>query len=243
MVLWDTGDEVTGIDAGALLELAEIVYEGETLESVLDRVARVAKRTVPGAEEVSVTLIRDDKPFTAAYTGQLALDADEIQYARDHGPCLDAGRAGVVLRVGDMRQETRWPDYAAPVAARGVLSSLSVPLPVQDSCIGALNVYSTTPGSFPDQDIPLARTIASYAAVAVHNASTFTKSGELARQLTVAMESRAVIEQAKGILMHEHRCDADRAFAILTRVSQQANIKLRDIAAQLVERNSRPGPR
>jgi GAF domain-containing protein len=232
-----TGD---GIDAEALLELARIVYEGETLESVLDRVTQVAKRTIPGAEEVSITLIRDDKPFTAAYTGQLALDADEMQYARDYGPCVDAGRAGNVLRVGDMRTETRWPDYAAAVAERGVLSSLSVPLPVQDQYIGALNIYSTRPGSFPDADLPIAETIASYAAVAVHNANSFTQASEMARQLAQAMESRAVIEQAKGILMHEQKCDADEAFRILSRVSQRANIKLREIAAQIVAQTARP---
>ncbi|HEV7825236.1 MAG TPA: GAF and ANTAR domain-containing protein [Mycobacteriales bacterium] len=230
----------TDLDAEALLELAAIVYEQETLESVLDRVAHIAKRGIPGAEEVSVTLIRDGKPFTVASTGRLALDADELQYERDYGPCVDAGRAGVVLRVEDMRQETRWPDYAAAVAARGVLSSLSIPLPVQDAHIGALNIYSRSPGSFPDRDVPLAQTIASYAAVAVHNAHTFTKAGELARQLAEAMESRAVIEQAKGILMHEQGCDADAAFATLARVSQQANVKLRDIAAQIVARAARP---
>jgi GAF domain-containing protein len=229
-----TAGEIIEIDAGELLELAAIVYEGETLESVLDRVTHVAERSIPGAEEVSVTLIRGDKPFTAAYTGSLALAADELQYERGYGPCVDAGCAGVVLRIGDMRTETRWPDYAAAVAAKGVLSSLSVPLPVQDQHIGALNIYSTEPGAFPDRDIPVTQTMASYAAVAVHNASTFTKAGELARQLTEAMKTRAVIEQAKGILMHEQKCDADEAFGILLRVSQRANIKLREIAAQIV---------
>jgi GAF domain-containing protein len=229
-----------GVDAEALLELAAIVYDGETLESVLDRVTHVAKRTVPGAEEVSVTLIRDDEPFTAAYTGPLALAADELQYERGYGPCVDAARAGVVLRIPDMRTETRWPDYAAAVAGKGVLSSLSVPLPVQEQYIGALNIYSTEPGSFPDRDIAVAQTIASYAAVAVHNATTFSKTSELARQLAEAMASRAVIEQAKGIVMHEQRCDADDAFGVLLRVSQRANIKLRDIAAQIVEQTARP---
>jgi GAF domain-containing protein len=229
----------TAIDAEALLELAAIVYSGETLQSVLDRVVHVAERAL-GADSVSVTLIRDEVPFTAAYTGQLALDADELQYERGYGPCVDAGRAGLVLRVPDMRREDRWPGYAAAVSARGVLSSLSVPLPIQDKYIGALNIYSGEPDAFGDDDVAAGQTIAAYAAVAVHNAQTFTKAGELARDLTKAMESRAVIEQAKGIVMHERRCTADEAFALLSRVSQEANIKLRDIAAEMVARATRP---
>jgi GAF domain-containing protein len=229
----------TAIDAEALLELATIVYQGQTLESVLERVAHVAKRTVPGAEEVSLTLIRNEAPFTVAYTGKLALDADEMQYARDYGPCVDAGRAGIVLRIDDMREETRWPDYTAAVVERGVLSSLSVPLPIQDQFIGALNIYATKPHAFPPEQVAIGEAIASYAAVAVHNAQTFERAADLARHLSAAMEHRSVIEQAKGILMHEQRCSADEAFAILTRVSQRANIKLRDIAAQMVEQANR----
>jgi GAF domain-containing protein len=228
------------VDAESLLELATIVYSGETLQSVLERVTQVAKRSLPGADEVSVTLIRDEKPFTAAFTGQLALDADEMQYERGYGPCMDAGRAGIVLRIEDMRREERWPDYAAAVRARGVLSSLSVPLPIQDRYIGALNIYSRLPEAFGDSAIDAGRLIASYAAVAVHNAQTFTQASALAADLAKAMESRAVIEQAKGIVMHEQRCSADDAFALLTKVSQQANIKLRDIAAEMVARAAQP---
>jgi GAF domain-containing protein len=230
------------VDAESLLELAAIVYSGETLQSVLERVTQVAKRALPDADEVSVTLIRDDEPFTAAFTGQLALDADEMQYERGYGPCMDAGRGGIVLRVHDMRREERWPDYAAVVSARGVLSSLSVPLPIQDRYIGALNIYSTSPGAFDDSAVAAGELIASYAAVAVHNAQTFTQASALAQDLAKAMESRAVIEQAKGIIMHERRCGADEAFALLTRVSQQANIKLRDIAAEMVARAAQPHP-
>ena len=228
------------VDAESLLELATIVYSGETLQSVLERVTQVAKRSLHGADEVSVTLIRDEKPFTAAFTGQLALDADEMQYERGYGPCMDAGRAGIVLRIEDMRREERWPDYAAAVRARGVLSSLSVPLPIQDRYIGALNIYSRLPEAFGDSAIDAGRLIASYAAVAVHNAQTFTQASALAADLAKAMESRAVIEQAKGIVMHEQRCSADDAFALLTKVSQQANIKLRDIAAEMVARAAQP---
>ena len=126
-----------------------------------------------GADAVSTTLVRDDKGWTAAYQGRLALDADELQYERGYGPCMDAGRTGTVMLVDDMREETRWPDYTAQVAARGVLSSLSVPLPIQTDVIGALNCYSRTPSAFSAEAIEIAEELAGHVAVAVGNAVAY----------------------------------------------------------------------
>jgi len=73
---------------------------------------------MPSVEAASITLIRGEKPFTAASDGQRALDADELQYERGYGPCVDAGLAGEMFLVDDMRTEQRWPDYAQNVAAQ-----------------------------------------------------------------------------------------------------------------------------
>jgi GAF domain-containing protein len=234
----------------AIAQLARLVLANETLESILGRVAEVARDAVPGAEEVSMTLIQGDRPLTAACTGQLALDADELQYEQGYGPCLEAARAGLVLPVGDMRTEDRWPAYAPYVVRFGVLSSLSLPLPVQGSMIGALNMYATRPHAFDDTSFELAETIADYVAVAVANAHAHNKAAELAEQMRQAMRTRAVIDQAKGIIMAQNHCTADEAFAILSRASQRSNRKLRDIAQSIVQsvvapassRVPRPGP-
>ena len=223
----------------ALVELASVVLQDKTLSDVLDHVAAIAKRAIPGADEVSMTLVRDDRGFTAAYTGQLALDADELQYARGFGPCLDAGRAGVMIHIVDMREETRYPDYASHVLERGVLSSLSLPLPVQDRSIGALNIYSRTERAFDEESIEVGTTIAGFVAVAVANAREYVEAAAYAAQMRDAMVSRAAIEQAKGILMAQRGCTADDAFAILVKTSQDTNRKLRDVAAALVETTQR----
>jgi GAF domain-containing protein len=117
---------------------------------VLTEIVQVAERRIPGADSVSITLLRDDSPFTAAYSGELALHADEVQYERGHGPCMDAARGVVVLRIDDMATEQRWPDYAAQVLEHGVRSSLAIPLPFQGSVIGALDIYSGKPIAFAD---------------------------------------------------------------------------------------------
>ncbi len=220
----------------AFAELGRIKLGEVKLDDVLARVADLAKQTLPGAREVSVTLIRGNDAHTAAYTGQLAVQLDEWQYERGHGPCLDASEAKTTLSITDMTNEPRWPDWAARAVAAGAGSSLSVGLPIEEQVIGALNVYAEKAYAFDNDAIVLAQTFAGYAAVALANAHLYDTTASLAQQMQAAMESRAVIEQAKGIIMGERRCSADEAFRILTRVSQDSNRKLRDVAAALVAR-------
>jgi GAF domain-containing protein len=215
--------------------LSRIVLADRDLDAVLGEVTDVAARSIPGAESTSITLVRGEKAFTAAHTGEMALAADELQYERGYGPCMDAGRAGVVLRVDDMTTEQRWPDYAPRVVEVGVRSSLSMPLPYQGTSIGALNVYSSEVAAFATpESLEAATAVADAVAVAVANADAHHRLGEQARNLRLAMESRAVIEQAKGVLMAQRHVDAEQAFEVLREASQRYNRKLRDIAAGIV---------
>ena len=170
----------------------------------------------------------------------MALDADELQYERGYGPCIDAGLAGQVLRIDDMATEERWPDYTRHAAAHGVGSSLSVPLPFQSVTIGALNTYAGRPHAFTEEDQLAAEEVASWVALTVANAEAAARTSDELAHLRIAMRSRAVIEQAKGILMERYKITDDRAFAVLTRASQQSNIKLREVADQLVRSGSLP---
>jgi GAF domain-containing protein len=208
---------------------------GETdLNGVLDEVARLAKRTIPGADEVSVTLVEGQAAHTAAHTGELALSLDERQYRRGYGPCLDASAAAATLSLPDMAAEERWPDWAASALEAGAHSSLSIGMPLHEQVTGALNVYAGKPHAFDGDAIILGQTFAGYAAVALANAHRYDAQASLAQQMQAAMQSRAVIEQAKGIIMGSRRCTADEAFGILTKISQDTNRKLRDVAAALV---------
>jgi GAF domain-containing protein len=218
-----------------LRDLSRVALAERSFEDVLQEVTAIAARGIPGAEATSITLIRNDKAFTAAHTGDLALVADELQYEEGYGPCMDAARAGVVLRVDDMRTERRWPTYTARVLEVGVRSSLSVPLPYQGSSIGALNNYATQPAAFASPaSLDAGQEVAEAIAVAVANADAHARLGERARNMQLAMESRAIIEQAKGVLMAQRHVDAEQAFEILRDASQRYNRKLRDIAAGIV---------
>jgi GAF domain-containing protein len=227
----------------AFAALGRIKLSDTDLSGVLNQISELAQRTIPGAEDVSVTLVRSTGAYTAAFTSQTALILDEWQYEQGRGPCVDAAQAAAVVSVPDTVAEQRWPDWAARAHAAGVHSSLSIGLPIQEAVVGALNVYGTKPDAFDDDAITLAQTFAGYAAVAMANAHLYDTTASLAHHMQAAMESRAVIEQAKGIIMADRRCTADDAFAILVKISQDTNRKLRDVAAALVDRAAQPPTR
>jgi GAF domain-containing protein len=228
-----------------LRDLSKVVLVDRTLAEVLTDITAIAARSIPGAEASSITLLRADKAFTAAHSGEMALAADELQYEDGYGPCMDSGRGGVLLRVDDMRMEERWPEYVAHVVATTpVLSSLSFPLPYQGSSIGALNNYSTKPGAFASpESLRAGSDVAEVIAVAVANADAHARLFDQAHNMRVAMESRATIEQAKGVLMAQRHIDADQAFEILREASQRYNRKLRDIAFGIVQSAQENRPR
>lgn len=215
--------------------LATIQFGEHSIESVMTTVSELVKRTVPGVDEVSVTFLEADTPRTVAFTGQLAIDLDERQHERGYGPCLDGMAAGQLVTIPDMATETRWPDWARTAAEHGCGSSLTVPVPLQREVSAALNIYSTSPHAFGQDALETTRTFAAYAGVAISNMHLYESTAKLAEQLDTAMQSRAVIEQAKGILMGQRLCSAEEAFKILVDLSQRSNRKLRVVAEALVE--------
>jgi AmiR/NasT family two-component response regulator len=112
---------------------------------------------------------------------------------------------------------------------------LSVPVELPEPVSAGLNMYSDRKDGFPQHDVELARTLAAYAAVALTNVHLYDSQKRVAEHLQKALESRGVIDQAKGIVMGERRCSADDAFTVLVQLSQTSNRKLRDVAQALVD--------
>ncbi|HEY6746645.1 MAG TPA: GAF and ANTAR domain-containing protein [Mycobacteriales bacterium] len=218
----------------ALLELARLDLSALTLTEALERVAQLARRTVPGADEVSVILMEDKRARTVAFTGDLAVQLDERQYDKGFGPCLDAAVSGDTIVIPDTAADDRYRDFGAVAARAGMSSSLSVGMPVAQRVVGGLNVYGHAPNAFDKAAVELAQQFAGFGALVLVNAALVDSKAVLATQLERAMASRAVIEQAKGIIMGRKYCSADQAFAELVRSSQGANRKLRDIASDIV---------
>jgi GAF domain-containing protein len=218
----------------SIADLSSLLLTEESLETTLRRVADLAVRSIAGCDAVGVTLFQDDKPSTRAATGSLVYEVDNYQYEIGEGPCVQAVHDQHPYEIHDMGTDCRWPQFCQHAAERGIRSSLSLPLTVRGQTLGALNLYSRTPGTLPDADRETALLFASQAAVALANAQTYAASVRLATQLGEALHSRAVIDQAKGIIMAHSHCDEKKAFEALRTASQTSNRKLRNVAQDIV---------
>lgn len=219
----------------AFAELGEMTSSGQPLDDILKRTVHLAQLVLPFNLECSITLVEAEEATTPVFTGQVALDLDETQYAIGYGPCLAAAEVGQLVAIPDVQSETRWPQFTRDAVAKGIGSTLSVPLPVQGRVIGALNMYASKPEAFDGTAVKLTKDFGAYAAVAITNTSLYLSASQLAEQMTAALASRAGIEQAKGMLMAQRKCSADEAFDLLVKLSQQTNRKLHAVAAALVE--------
>jgi GAF domain-containing protein len=221
--------EALTTDIGGVLESMEQVSD------YLERVVHAVRRHVPGCDEVGVTVLSAGRPHTAAYTTVQTLEIDALQYALDDGPCLDSARHRRENRVDDLvASDGRWPLFAKECREDGMRSLLALPLVSGAECVGALNLYGWAPHAFEGFDVSLVRVAASRCADAVVAVSALDGVQRLAGQLEQAMASRAVIEQAKGVIMALRGLPENAAFEVLRTTSQARNIKVRELAHQIV---------
>jgi GAF domain-containing protein len=228
-------DRTPAVDEAAAFEqLGSVAFTEHSLQSVLQAVADLTRQVMPGDIEASITLLVADKATTVVHTGQLALELDESQYGRGYGPCLHAASSGEAVEIDDARTEARWPDYMASAVARGSLSSLSLPLGNPENLGAGLNIYARDAAAFDADSRRIGHRFARFAGVAVANMHAYESERERADHLQTALESRAVIDQAKGILMERYKVTADESFTILAQASMAGNRKLRVVAEHLV---------
>lgn len=209
-------------------ELSRDLQQQEDVDATLQAIVSAATDTVPGAEYTSITAVkRRREAHTRASTGQLALDVDRAQYETGQGPCLESLWEHRTERLGDLRTETRWPDFIARARGLGVGSMLAIQLYVTGEDMGTLNMHSTQPEAFSDESEQVGLLFAAHAAIALVGAQEQA-------HLRTAIDSRDLIGQAKGILIERYKIDAQQAFRLLVVASQTTNIKLLDVAGHLV---------
>ena len=216
-----------------LTALAGIVLTHDDIQTAMVEICRVATRAVPGADGASLTSYREGAPAATA-SDEWSAALDELQYAEHEGPCLDALRTGTIYRVRDLADDLRWPSYLPRAVAAGARSMVSVPTSAEGRLIGALDLYSRTVDAFDAEAVSIAEVVAAHAGLAGQVSAAFFRHRDLAAQLSEAMRSRAVIEQAKGVVMATRHCPADAAFETLVALSQRSNRKLRDVAEAIV---------
>ena len=227
--------------ARELVALSGVVLGRDDLSSTLNEICRIAARVIEPCDGATMTSFTERGPTVVGASDEWTATLDELQHLEQEGPCLDAARTGVVFRVRDLAAEPRWPSYTPRAVREGARSVVSVPLNVENKLLGALNLYSRTVDAFDAEDVAISEIIAGHASLATQVAATTFRHRDLAAHLEIAMGSRSVIEQAKGVIMATTHCDADTAFELLTQQSQHENRKLRDIAEDLVARQHRGG--
>ena len=233
--------------AQSLSALSRFFVGDGTLHETLSRVAHYAEQALPAAAMTGITMLVDGRASTAVFTDEAAPEIDSAQYETGIGPCLDSFRHRRIFRIDDTTKDDQWAPFSEAAAAHGIGSTLSIPLVANHEGLGAMNFYSPEPNGFSDEDEEVASQFGVQAAVVLANAQAYWDAHQLSQNLAAAMQSRAAIEQAKGILMGAQRCTADEAFQILVRASQRENRKLREIAEEIVSRaqqaGSQEGPR
>jgi GAF domain-containing protein len=218
----------------AVRSLSQLLLAEETLETTHGRVASLACRTLPPCDLASVTMINDGRPSTPVQTEPLAADLDSVQYRSRRGPCLEAYQVGKIVREKLSEKAGRWPEFSTEARKAGIQSVLAVPLVANGHPLGALNLYSKSSTGYDEAAEETALLFSQQAAVACANAEVYWRTCTLTEHLREALGSRDVIGQAKGILMARRNCTAEAAFELLRQASQHRNIKLRDIAEQVV---------
>ncbi len=218
----------------SVADLSGLLLSEEDQETTLRRVADLAVRSITDCDAVGVTLFRAGKATTRAATGGLVYEIDHYQYDIREGPCLSAIQDQQMIEVEDMDTEMRWPRFCKHAAERGTHSSISFPLLVRGEPLGALNLYARRPRAFNPADHETGAMFATQAAVALANAQTYAASVALAQGLRYALDSRAVIDQAMGILIGRNGYSTELAFQSLRVTSQYENQKLRHVAEEIV---------
>ncbi len=220
--------------AAGLAELSAAMLATESLQDFLVQVARLAAESLPVVGSCGITVQGEGRPLTVASSDDLAAELDEVQYGVDAGPCLDALRNDRINAIADLSVEDRWPTYCKQALSQGVQASFSMPLRAGSATVGALNLYSKS-SPFDASVRQHIAVFAAQAAAAITMTMRYSDQVTLTEQLRTALTSRSVIDQAMGIIMGQRRCTAEEAFAVLRAASQRRNIRLRDVARELVD--------
>ena len=203
------------------------------VEETLVGIASYAQTTL-GADHAGIHVVHNREIETAAATDPVIEHADKLQTELGEGPCLQAVWSGNSFLVHDTATDERWPRFGPMAAELGLHSMLSVRLFDSEQTLGALNLYSTSVRDFDEDDVAMAHIFGQHASVAL--ATARREAG-----LRQAIDARHLIGQAQGILMERFDLTADQSFAVLRRYSQENNVKLRSVAAEIIETRKLPG--
>lgn len=234
-------DKLTPAKLGQLLvSVGRTVSDEDDLLTLLQRVVEIAHDAIDGADSTSLTIDLGGRTYTAVHTDDRTLRVDSEQYDAGDGPCLEASRTGTVVLVNADDPEDRWPRFTAAAREEEILSFLAAPLITGEQSLGSFNLYGRARSAFDTLDAEILELLTTTVSRTLGDFARFKSARDVADSIQRALQTRAPIEQAKGILMALHGVDADEAFDLLRRESQATNTRLHTVATELVTRLSSP---
>jgi GAF domain-containing protein len=222
------------VDSAEFAEMARTLQDEPDLADTLDTLIDYARECL-SCDHAGIHLVRNREIETAAATDDVIRHADRLQTQLGEGPCLQAIWDDETFVVNDTAADSRWPTFGPQAAELGLRSVLSVRLHNGEQTMGAINFYCSSVREFDAEDVAMAQVFAQHASVALVTAKR--EEG-----LRTAIDSRHLIGQAQGILMERFALTAEKAFAVLRRYSQDHNVKLRDLAEEIVNTRQLPPP-
>jgi GAF domain-containing protein len=218
---------------------ARALFLAGGVEATLRAVVNLAVATIEGCDFAGVFVLEKGRVTTPVGTGTLVGTIDGLQLRAQEGPCLDVIAREAASYAEDLAQDPRWPNFGPEAAAAGVRSLLALRL-TADGTLGALNLYASYPSAFGPVDQAKGLLLARLGGVALSLARAHEEEERLADNLHQALSTRELVGQAQGILMEREHITAAQAFDILRRASQHLNVKLREVAQDLVDTGESP---
>jgi GAF domain-containing protein len=221
------GSRATDV-ASALTAAARLLHQPTKRDGTLAAVVSAGRDTIPGVDGAGITVVIKDRLDTPVATDDLARGLAALQRTLGEGPCIDALDGQGLVVSADLDLEQRWPGYVAQARRSGLRSQLAIQLHDEERVLGVLNLYSTTSDLSHHETIRVAELFAVHAGIALMTA-------QHREQMSDALASRKVIGQAIGLVMERYQIDDQRAFEFLVRISQSSNVKIRDVAQEMVD--------
>jgi GAF domain-containing protein len=221
---------------------SSLVVDFAGVEDYLRRLVALAADVVVPPASVSLTWVTDGEPGTVLASTDVASQVDELQYSAGDGPCLYALRTGEKVQMPNLGEDTRWPAWSGRAREKDIRSVLATPLTVEADRPACLNLYGFAPKVFDQEEVRRVDIFAAQASTALTLARRLQGHERHVLEADAALRSRAVIDQAAGIIMAQQRCSAEEAIHLLRAHSSNVNRKVRDIAAEIVERTSGAPP-
>jgi GAF domain-containing protein len=235
-------EQTVSPQAASVAELGAVLLTEQSLDQLLDLVVALARRSVDGADGVSVSIMQHGSLRTSNHTDEVVNELDQVQYQHREGPCVEAVTLHHPVRISLEQEPDRYGTFNDAARQRFITAVMSLPLSAGEGAMGALNFYSATRDTFDDADHDVAVLFAAQASILLANAIAYAASKTETLTLHDALATREMIGAAKGIIMAREGCTPEQAFDRLREASQHANRKLHLVAQELVESVQRHDP-